>query len=349
MLAFLLFAGAMPLSMDDLRREAGLISILALLGTAASTLIVAGLSWLAFRAIGTPLPWIYAFLFGAIISPTDPIAVLGIMKSVGAPRRLETKLAGESLFNDGVGVVIFLTALDVAANGRTPAIAPLALALLQQIAGGVIVGLICGIVVYLLLKGIDHYPVEVLLTLALAMGGFVLAEVVHVSAPIAAVVAGLVIGNRGRTFGMSEKTREHLDMFWELIDEMLNAVLFLLLGLQMLVIHLPSRYFLAGLAAIAITLLARYVSVAGIIQLGGWRKKVLPGTICILTWCGLRGGLSVAMAISLPRTEYHDTIVASTYAVVIFSVFVQGMTARALVRRVSERAQEPIPPEAAPF
>lgn len=333
MLAFLLFAGSLHLEFDDLRKEWESIALLAGVGTVVSTCLVGLLCWAAFKWIGVPLPMIWCFVFGALISPTDPIAVLGIMKKAGAPRSLETVMAGESLFNDGVGVAIFLAIVGVASGGISPTASEAAWLLFREAAGGAGVGLAAGLFTYQLLRRVDNYQVEVLLTLALAMGGYALANAVHTSGPIAVVVAGLFIGNRGRAFAMSETTRHHLDTFWELIDEILNAVLFLLIGLELLVMPFHGSFVLAGCVAIAVVLLCRWLSVAGSVGLMRLRGKRQRGRITVLTWGGLRGGLSVAMALSLPPGEHRNLILAATYAVVVFCLFVQGLSAAPVVRR----------------
>jgi CPA1 family monovalent cation:H+ antiporter len=339
MLAFLLFAGALHLDLADLRREWVVISFLALAGTAISTALLAGLTWGFFHVAGFAAPFVYCLLFGAIISPTDPIAVVGIMKNAGAPKSLETQLAGESLFNDGVGVVIFLTVLGAMAGEFEPSWSTVSLLLLKEVAGGVAIGWAAGLITFYLLRSVDNYQVEVLLTLALAMGGYALADALHASAPIAIVVAGLLIGNRGREMAMSAITRQHLDMFWELLDEIFNAVLFLLVGLVMLVMPLQLKYLWTGLAAVAFTLLARAASVGGVIgALRPWRR-VRRGTTIVLTWGGLRGGLSLAMVLAVPRTADHrdliDLIVFMTYCVVVFSVIVQGLSVGTVIRKVA--------------
>ena len=335
MLAFLLFAGSLHLDLADLGREWDTIGILSLFGTAASTFAVAALSWAIFRDLGLAVSWIDCLAFGALISPTDPIAVLGIMRKVGASRRLETLMAGESLFNDGIGVVLFLTVAQVAAGDVAWSWSQVTLLLVRQAVGGALFGLATGILVYQLLRRVDNYQVEVLLTLALAMGGYTAAELLHLSAPIANVVAGLFIGNRGRTFGMSRITEEHLDTFWELVDEILNALLFLLIGLEVLVMPFTTHLLWAGLTAVGITLVARWLTVAGTIgAMRRWRRFE-PGTVIVLTWGGLRGGLSVAMALSLPPGGTRDLILAATYCVVIFSIFAQGLTAAPLIRRIA--------------
>ncbi|HEX4792933.1 MAG TPA: sodium:proton antiporter [Humisphaera sp.] len=340
MLAFLLFAGSLHLDLKDLRKESGVIGLLALVGTPVSTFLIGFASYMLFAAVGVNVPLIWCLLFGALISPTDPIAVLGIMRKVGAPKALETQLAGESLFNDGFAVVIFLSMLSVATGEHSPTWQGLVRLLLQEIGGGLVVGLVCGLFIDRLLSSVDNYQVEVLLTLALAAGGWVAAEALHVSAPIAIVVAGLLIGNHGRAFAMSETTRQNLDMFWELLDEVLNVILFLLIGLELLVLPFTWRFGVAGAAAVAIVLFARWINVYGLISLLKKARSFERGTIRILTWGGLRGGLSVAMALALPEAvQGHDVhllrdfILVITYSVVVFSIFVQGLTVPAVIRR----------------
>lgn len=342
MLAFLLFAGSLNLEFEELSKEWDSIAVLAMFGTAVSTFLVGVLCWLVFNAMGLYLPLVYCFVFGALISPTDPIAILAIMRKVGAPRNLETVMAGESLFNDGIGVVLFLAiaALAPGMHGLIPS--DILLMLVRQGFGGVAVGLGAGLFTYQLLKRVDNYQVEVLLTLALAMGGYSLAAALHVSAPIAIVVAGLFIGNRGRKFGMSEETRRRIDTFWELIDEVMNAVLFLLIGLELLVVQFHYRFFPAGIIAIVIVLLCRWLSVATSVTLMRAHRMPERGRIAVLTWGGLRGGLSVAMALSLPKGDYRNLILAITYAVVVFCIFVQGLSASAVIRWAVGRRTNPM-------
>jgi len=326
MLAFLLFAGALHVDLDDLKSQALPVTVLSTLGVVIATAITGFLLWIIAQWIGLDLPFIYALLFGALISPTDPIAVLGILKSVGAPKSLETKITGESLFNDGVGVVVFLTILDVALGRQEPDIGHIAGFLLKEAVGGALLGLILGWAFYRLLKSVDMYQVEVLLTLALAAGGYSLAEAIHVSAPIAIVVAGLFIGNHGRAFAMSETTREHLDTFWELVDEILNAVLFVIIGLEFLAIRLGSAHAIIAVSAILIVLVARYASVWTLVTTMRFKRTFSKGVTEILTWGGLRGGISIALALSIPLVPERQLILAATYVVVIFSVLVQGLT-----------------------
>ena len=326
MLGFLLFAGALHINLGDLLQQKWIISSLATAGVLTSTLIVAPLTWILLRSLGLELPFIYCLLFGALISPTDPIAVLGILKSANAPKSLETKITGESLFNDGVGVVVFIVLLDIVRGGHEIDAADVALFFLQEVVGGAAFGLAMGYLVYWMLKSVNNYPVEILLTMALVTGTYALAETLHLSAPLAVVVAGLLIGNQGRALAMSEKTCEHLDSFWELVDEILNAVLFVLIGLEILVLQFNLSYLLAGLAAIPLVLAARWVSVGIPISLLRLRREFSPNVVKIMTWGGLRGGISVALALSLPAGPERDVILAITYTVVVFSILVQGMT-----------------------
>jgi CPA1 family monovalent cation:H+ antiporter len=287
MLAFLLFAGAIHVNLEDLGREWLTITTLAVVGTLASTFLVGAATWLVLGWLGLGIPLVHALLFGALISPTDPIAVLGIMRSVGAPPQLEVQVVGESLFNDGLGVAVFLILLqlsgfDTAAG--SVAVAPIAIGvgtvgmlLLKEIGGALVLALGAGVLTYQMLKRVDNYQVEVLLTLALAMGVYALADALHLSAPIAVVVAGLCLSNHGRALAMTEKSREHVDTFWELVDQILNVVLFLLIGLELLVLRIKPGWLLASVIAIPIVLSARWLSVAGII---GPLRRSSPGVDC---------------------------------------------------------------------
>ena len=331
MLSFLLFAGALHVNLDDLLEQKWFIGTLACGGVLVSTAIVGSLTYLGLEWLGHPVPLIAAFLFGALISPTDPIAVLGILKKANAPKRLEIKITGESLFNDGVGVAVFLVLLAMAESGRvTPG--DVGWLLLQEAVGGILLGLVLGYGAYLMLKSIDQHSVEILITLALVMGGYAVADVLHTSGPIAVVVAGLLIGNQGRHLAMSDTTREYLDTFWELIDELLNAILFVLIGLEVLVLSFKDEYLVAGLLVIPLVLFARFVSVSLPVQLFRLFEDLTNRATLILTWGGLRGGISVAMALSLPASPYRDAIVTMTYIVVVFSILVQGLTIEGLIR-----------------
>jgi CPA1 family monovalent cation:H+ antiporter len=334
MLGFLLFAGALHINLNDLARRKWTIAALATVGVFLSTLIVGGLAYLVLDGLGLHTSFLVCLLFGALISPTDPIAVLGIMTRVGAPKSLEVKVAGESLFNDGVGVVVFLAILSLVKDTHDVSPGEIAMLFLEGAVGGAIFGLLIGLLAYWFLKSVDNYQVEALLTLALVFGGFALADAIHVSGPIAMVVAGLFIGNRGRSFAMSDTTRERLDDFWELIDEGLNSVLFALLGIEVLVLPFTPQYLLAGVIAIPAVLLARFVSVTGVVKVLSLRRTFTPGAIRVLIWGGLRGGISVALALSLPDIPARPVIIAMTYIVVVFSIIVQGLTIGPLVRRI---------------
>jgi len=305
-----------------------------------STAIVGTLSWLTLGVLGIEVSLLYALVFGALISPTDPVAVLGILKRAGAPKRLETLVTGESLFNDGVGVVLFVALLGLAQGHEGLTTGHVALLLAEETGGGILLGLGLGLVAYRLLKGMDNHQVEILVTLAVVTGGFALADALHVSGPIAMVVAGLLVGNQGRAFAMSEHTRQRLDTFWELMDDMLNAVLFLLLGLEVLIVPKSPRLLAFGALAVVAVLVARLASVAGIASLPGLRRRFVRGSVPILAWGGLRGGISVALALSIPETPARDPILAGTYAVVVVSIIVQGLTIGRLVSRVSGAARE---------
>jgi CPA1 family monovalent cation:H+ antiporter len=334
MLGFLLFAGALHINLEDLGRQKGTIASLATVGVLVSTLIVGGLSYLALDLVSLHTPLMVCLLFGALISPTDPIAVLGIMTRVGAPKSLEVKVAGESLFNDGVGVVVFLTVLSLVK--RTQGITPseVGLYFVQEMVGGAVFGLVIGLAGYFFLKSVDNYQVEALLTLGLVFGGYAVADAFHISGPIAMVVAGLLIGNHGRALAMSDTTRERLDDFWELIDAGLNSVLFALLGIEILVLPFTTRHLLAGLMIIPVILFARYLTVGGVVMALRFRRSFTPGAVRVLVWGGLRGGISVALALSLPDIPARSVIIVMTYVVVVFSIVVQGLTVGRLIRRV---------------
>ncbi len=336
LLAFLLFAGALQLDLTELSRQKLVVFSLSIAATALSVVFVAGLFKLVLTAAGIALSTMGALLFGALISPTDPIAVLEMLRRVDAPAALEAQLAGESLFNDGVGAVIFLAMVDASISGSLPSPGRFTVRLLMQAGGGIAIGLILGYITYRLLLLVDSYRVEVLLTLALAMGGYALADTLHLSAPLEAVTAGLLVSGRARMFAMSAHTRAHVDTFWELLDDILNVVLFLLLGLELLVMPLEAHFLIAGLIAIPVVLLARVSSVSlTVVALTAIRKRV-PGTIRILTWGGLRGGLAVALALALPAKDGLDRnlLLVTTYVVVVFSIVVQGLTVAPLIRKL---------------
>lgn len=330
MLGLLLFAGALHIDVAELGLEKFAVGLLALGGTAISAAIVGVASFGMLHVLGLDVRLIDALLFGALIAPTDPIAVLGMLKSAGAPRRLEARIAGESLFNDGVGVVIFTVLLEIQ-DGQSTSLGGAVWLFAREALGGAAFGLACGYAMLRLLKTIDDYSVEVLLTLALVLGGYVAAEQLGLSAPIGAVVAGLVIGNRGRS-AMSNTSRAHVDLFWKLVDEVLNAILFLMIGLAIMIV--PVSFGVAGAAALAIPLVlaARWISVASTLSVVPRIRHAIPHSINILTWGGLRGGLSIAMALAVPPGKAHDTILVMTYAVVAFSILVQGLSFGTLLR-----------------
>lgn len=332
MLSFLLFAGALHVDLSELKAYRWQIGALAVLGTLASTLVVGYALWWLLPLLGIELPLLYCLLFGALISPTDPIAVMGILKSAGAPRNLELVIAGESLFNDGVGVVIFALLLGMLARGSAPDAGTALHLLLTEAGGGVLFGLALGFVTFHLLRSVDQYQVEVLLTLAAVMGGYALATRLHVSGPLAMVVTGLVIGNHGRAAAMSDTTRRYVDMFWELVDEVLNALLFVLIGMEVLLIAFSVPLLVAGIAAAAITLLARMVTVGLPVRVLAGAFRLPRGAWSVLTWGGLRGGISVALALSLPAGPQRETVLAMTYCVVVFSILVQGLSIGRVVR-----------------
>jgi len=356
MLAFLLFAGALHADLDYFVKRKATIALLATVGLLISTVLVALLSKGIFTLLGLEASWLACLVFGALISPTDPISVMATLKTLHAPKELEAKIAGESLFNDGVAVVVFtgLVALlqaqvgpaaevvqhgtavvgEAAGHGHAPlGVAGLLLLFVTEVGGGVVLGLTAGYLAYRAMLSIDDYKVEVMITLALVMGGYFLAFQLHVSGPIAMVVAGLLIGNRGRSFAMSEEVADYVEKFWELIDEMLNAVLFLLIGIEVLAVVFDLQVAAAGLLMIPAVLLARLISVSVPIGLLRIRRKFLPGVVRILTWAGLRGGISVALALSLPPIPEKQLILACTYLVVVFSILVQGMTIRRVLRQ----------------
>lgn len=340
MLSFLLFAGALHVDFSQLASQRLVIGIMATVGVVFSTFVIGFLTWAAFAMFGVDLPFIWALVFGSLISPTDPVAVLGILKTVKVPASLEAQIGGESLFNDGVGVVVFTIILTIAlGTGAHGAAEPVtALTILElfvvEAGGGAILGIVGGYVAYRLMRTIDAHMIEVLITLALVTAIYAIALRLHLSGPIAVVIAGLFIGNHGARFAMSEQTQKHVFQFWELIDEILNSVLFLLIGLEVLVVVLEPSLIGLALLSIPVVLLARYSAVFLTIKLLSIRESFLPGVTRILTWGGLRGGISVALALSLPEGPYKQPILLITYAVVVFSIIVQGLTIRPVIARV---------------
>jgi len=335
MLSLLLFAGALHVDVGALHDYRWQVGVLAFVGTAVSTLLVGGALWLVIGFIGLPVPLLECLLFGALISPTDPIAVIGILKSAGAPRNLEVVIAGESLFNDGVGVVIFTLLLGMALDGGTPTPGHAGLLLSREAGGGLLFGWLLGRGTHALLRNLANDQVEVLLTLAAVVGGYALANHLHVSGPLAMVVAGLIVGSRGRAGRPADAPHRHADQFWELLDELLNAVLFVLVGMEVITIHFPlsaGPALAAGVAAIAITLAARWFTVGLPVALAQRAFRLPARAGVVLTWGGLRGGISIALALSIPAGPWRETLIALTYCVVAFSILVQGLTFGRLVR-----------------
>ncbi len=342
MLSMLLFAAALHVNIGDLKRYKLPIGILAFIGTLVSALLIAIALYLMLPVFGFELSFLWCLLFGALISPTDPIAVMGILASAGAPKSIETVIAGESLFNDGIGVVIFVLLLGILSSGDIPTANYVAHTLAVEAGGGIIFGLVLGAILYYMLKSIDSYQEEVLLTLAGVIGGYALASHWHLSGPLAMVMMGLMLGNRGRALAMSDKTRHYVDLFWELIDEILNAILFVLIGLEVVMIAYSANLFIAGALTIVIALLARFI-VVGMTTKTFHRQLDLPvGAWKVLTWGGLRGGISVALVLQLPTGSERDILLALTYAVVIFSILVQGLSVGKVAKsiRTDEKSVE---------
>ena len=333
MLSFLLFAGALHVDLGDLKNRKWSIGILATVGVVLSTFLIGTLFWLLAGAFGFELPFIWALAFGALISPTDPVAVLSVMKGAKAPPSLSSMVAGESLFNDGVGVVVFTVIAGLVGGDGHFDPQHIGELFLVEALGGIVFGLVLGWIAYRMLKTIDNHPVEILITLALVGGGYALAGKLHISGPIAMVAAGLFMGNHGRFFGMSDDTRDALDDFWEVVDEILNAILFVMIGLELLVLAFSGKRVLLGLATIPLVLVVRFVAVGIPITLLRRVREYLPHTVKLMTWCGVRGGISIALALALPASPYRELILSVTYAVVVFSVLVQGMTVGRAVRR----------------
>lgn len=337
MLSFLLFAGAIHIDIQRLKEEMTSIALYATIGVLLSTFIIGNAMYFVFGWFGFDIPFIYCLLFGALISPTDPIAVLGLLKKAKIPASLEIRISGESLFNDGVGVVIFASLLDVAATGtENLSISKLALSFLREAGGGIAWGLILGYISFYLLRSIDNYQVEVLITIAIVMGGYLLASHLHISGPLAMVIAGIIIGNKGKQQAMSDTTKDYLTKFWELVDHILNALLFLLIGFEMIAFSFDQKTLGLGMVAILIALFARFLSVfiptLFLSFRGSFKKRVIP----ILVWGGLRGSISVALALSLPKSDYREIILSITYIIVIFSIGVQGLTIGKLAKKLHE-------------
>ncbi|MEG3656725.1 sodium:proton antiporter [Arenibacter palladensis] len=337
MLSFLLFAGALHTNFEQLKVQRWPVFAFATLGVLVSTFLVGTAMYYILQVVGLPIDYVYCLLFGALISPTDPIAVLGILKKAGVPKKLETKIVGESLFNDGVGVVVFLTIFQIASFGSSETGASEILELFgQEVIGGLVLGLLLGWITFRLMKSIDDYDIEVIITLAAVMTGTVIAHQLHLSAPLAMVTAGLIVGNdKARNAAMSETTETYVDKFWELLDILLNTILFVLIGMEILVLTIELNYFIAGLIAIPVVLACRYLSL--LLPINFFKKKLdfVPNTNIIMTWGGLRGGISIALALGLTTEMHRDLFLVITYVVVVFSILVQGLTVEKLVKRLS--------------
>lgn len=331
MLGFLLFAGALTVDFKLLMKYKWEVLVLAFFGTAASTFLVGTGIFYLLHFVGHPLNYIYCLLFGALISPTDPIAVLATIKNVKAPESLNIKVAGESLFNDGIGLVIFVTLFSVAFSGGHPTVSSVSFLFLKEAIGGVVYGLILGCVAFQIIKRIHDPKLEILITVCIASAGYIFAQRHGISGPLAMVVAGLITGNHTRQH-MLKKGEPHLTLFWELVEEVLNAVLFLLIGLEFLVLTIHLNTLIAGFITIPLVLLVRFITVAIPMSLFKLKKKYVPYVITVLTWGGLRGGLALAMALSLPHGHFRNEILLLTYVVVAFSIIVQGLTSKKLVK-----------------
>lgn len=336
MLSFLLFAGALHTDLQKLKEQRWPVLVFATVGVLVSTFLIGTATFFLLQFLDLNVAFIYCLLFGALISPTDPIAVLGILKKAGAPKKLEIKIVGESLFNDGVGVVVFLTIFGLA-GGSEEGFSLLSVLELfvVEVLGGLLWGLFLGWVTYYFMKRIDDYNIEVIITLATVMTGTIIATQLHVSAPLAMVVAGLMVGgNKSRELAMSETTETYVDKFWELIDILLNTILFVLVGMEMLVLEFNTTYIYAGLLAIPIVLACRYLSLVGPVKIFQKKLDFVPNTTLIMTWGGLRGAISIALALGLTEAMQRDLFLVITYIIVIFSILVQGLTVEKLIRRL---------------
>ena len=335
MLSFLLFAGALHTDGSLLKANRSSISVFAVVGVLLSALLVSVILFLFFQIFHEPVNFLYCLLFGALVAPTDPIAVLGILTKAGAPKDVEIKIVGESLFNDGIGVVLFLSLFEIITIGAEKISSwEIIVLLIKEIGGGILFGWLLGQVGFRMMKKVDHYQTEILITLAMVMGGYMLAQLLHISGPLAMVVAGLFTGSRSKEHAMSNTTELYIDKFWELIDVLMNAILFVLIGLELLTLEFNLNYLIAGLIAIPITLFARYISLILPASLFKRYIKTDKKTVWLMTWGGLRGGLSIAMALSLTDPLPKNQFVFMIYIIVLFSIIVQGLTVGKLVKRL---------------
>ncbi|MDV7696772.1 sodium:proton antiporter [Chryseobacterium soli] len=327
MLNFLLFAGGIHINIDDLKEQFRPVLIFSTAGVVISTFIVGFGMFYLLPLVGVHLPFIYCLVFGALISPTDPVAVLSILKQAKVSKSLETKVAGESLFNDGMAVVVFTVVLQLAVGKEVDlGVESIGLLLMKEAGGGLLLGVLLGWVTSRLMREVDDYIISVLVTLSVVMGGYLIARQMHISGPLTMVAAGLFMGNFNVRFKMKSITQDYLIKFWELIDEILNAVLFLFIGFELLMIKDLNHFIIPGLIAILVVLAARFISIWGPSKFMSFRTRFSPQTIKVLFWGGIRGGVSIALAMSIPKSEYSNIILSITYCVVVFSIIVQGLT-----------------------
>jgi CPA1 family monovalent cation:H+ antiporter len=335
LLGFLLFAGALHTNWIQIRQQIRSISFFALLGVLASTIIIAGLFYFTAQSLNVQVSFLYCLLFGALISPTDPIAVIGILTKANVPKKTEVTIVGESLFNDGVGVVLFVALLQLIKSGSgTFDISAFGLLFVQEAVGGIVVGLLFGYLLHVLLRSIDHYETEVLLTLAFVMFGYAIFNYVHISGALAMVVMGLMVGNFKQRLAMSDTTQEYIHKFWELIDVILNAILFIIIAFVILLVEFSLEYILMGVISILIVLLSRFLIVYIPRLLFGKYFNLDKREAKVIWWGGLRGGLSLALVLSIPQSETKDLFLVVTYMVVVFSILVQGLSIEYVVKRI---------------
>lgn len=339
LLSFLLFAGSLHVHLADLKKSAKSIFAFASVGTLISTAVVGIAMYYLTKLMELPIPFLYCLVFGALISPTDPIAVMGILKKAGLSKDIETKIVGESLFNDGIGVVIFATLLQIVAVGHENfGAVDISLLFLQEAVGGVVTGFLIGYTGFLLMRSIDHFQTEILISLAMVMGGYSLCHYIHVSGPLAMVVAGIITGNRGKAKAMSDITRDYLGKFWEVTDEILNAILFMLIGLEIVFVDFRVGFILIGIVTATLIILSRFISLYGTSLLFGFKKEIGYTTLKIMTWGGLRGGISIALALSIPPNPYKELMVSITFVIVLVSIVVQGLTIESFIKRMNRNA-----------
>lgn len=336
LLSFLLFAGSLHVSVPDLRESSKSIISFATLGTLISTAAVGFSLFYILPLFDQNVPLIYCLLFGALISPTDPIAVMGILKKANLSKKIETNIVGESLFNDGIGVVIFATLLKIAVGGiENFGIKDIGLLFFREAFGGILMGLVIGYIGYRMMKSIDHFQTEILISLAMVMGGYSMCHYLHVSGPLAMVVAGIMTGNRGKELAMSDVTRDYLGKFWEVTDEVLNAILFMLIGLEIVIVAFDLNYLIIGIIMALAIILVRFFSLYFPSLLFRFKKSFGTRSLLIMTWGGLRGGISIALSLSLPASPFKNIIVSITFVIVIFSIIIQGVTVEKVIKKLS--------------